>query len=256
MDERTIELIHGDLDGQLGPDERRELHILLEASDEARREHERVRALHETLGSLAEVELPPGLRDSILAAVAQPTVATDTVATDHAFGRRRRARLGLVAALAATAAGVALVLDRSPGLQELDPSVLAGTIGQMADDRIQPALRLDEQAVSGRMTLHRRGSDLVIDVDLESDRPIEITARADAGTLVLEGFVRLDGKPSRLDAVDGRIRFVHSGGQHYALVLVNEGDAASVIEVAVYDGDRLIRDGRLNVPATRDHHRN
>jgi anti-sigma factor RsiW len=242
MDERTLELIHGDIDGEIGPDERRELELLLQASPEARREHEKLGELNLMLGSLGKAEPPAGLRDTIIAAARRPAKPIRNAPA-------RRGGWGIVAAMAATVAGVALFLGRSPELTEFDPSALGGTLGRPATDAGVPTFRLDGQIVSGAIMLHHSGSGLALEVDLEAERPVEVVAAAAGARLELSGFVRLAGMPAKMATVDGQLRLLHKGNQHYALVLTNKGAAASAIDVSVYDGENLIGEGRLTLAA-------
>lgn len=242
MDERTLELIHGEIDGELGPDEQRELEACLQATPGARQEYDRLRALEALLGGLAEADPPAGLRDSILAAAHRPATAIRIAPV-------RRRRWGMAAALAATVVGVTLFLGRGPEVPELDPSVLRGTMGRPAAQSGVPSWRLDAQVVSGSILLHNSTDGLALEVDLVAERPVEVVLTAEGSRLELAGFVRLPGMPTNILAADGQVRLLHRGSQHYALVLTNKGAVASAIDVSVYDGDELIGEGRLAVPA-------
>jgi hypothetical protein len=248
MDDRTLELIHGELDGELDVQERAVLQARLEASPEARREYGKQRALHEALARLPDFDPPPGLRDSIVAAAHRAASAPVTVPRG-----RRRGGLGLIAALAATVAGVALIVGRESGIQELDPSALAGTLGRPAIDARTDAgdpaaaLRLREYAANGAIMLHRGQDGTAIEIDLDTPRAIEIIARPARGQLELKGFVRIDGAPAESGVVDRGVRVLHVGRQHYVLVL-HSSEPAAGIELAVYDGKRLVASSRLNAP--------
>jgi hypothetical protein len=240
MDEQMLELIHGEVDGKLDAEQRQALRRRLAESAEARLEYQRVRALSEQLEILPEFEVPRGMRDSILAAVAAPAPVGQA-------RQRHVTRLGLVAALAATAAGVALVIGRGPEVQELDPSVLAGTIGRPALDAGRPALRLAGPGVTGTILLHHSSDGLAIEVELDADRPVQLIASAAGASLDLKGYVRIDGAPAEMNTVDGTLSVLHTGRQHYALVL-EVAAAASEIDLAVYDGRELLKETRLLVP--------
>lgn len=245
MDERTLELIHGDIDGEIGPDERRELEGLLAASPEAQREREKLHGLKSVLGSLEHAEPPAGLRDSIIAAAHRPS-------SPVRIAPARRGGWGVVAALAATVAGVALFLGHSTALPEFDPSTLGGTLARPSAGSAVPSFRLDGQVVSGAIMLHNSNNGLALEVDLVAERPVEVVAGAAGVRLELAGFVRMAGMPARMATVDGQLRLLHKGSQHYALVLTNKGAVASEIDVSVYDGENLIGEGRLKVPTAPD----
>lgn len=234
MDERTIELLHGDIDGELDAGERAELRGRLESSEEARREHERLRALAGTMEGLPDFVPPPGLRDAILNAARPPSTAIG------APPARKRVGLSLVAALAATVVGIAVFVGQHSELPELDASVLAGTLGRPATSGLPPTMRFDAAVVSGTIMLHYGKEGLALEVDLDASTPIEIVAAANGARLVARGFVRIDGMPSGVDVANGSVRVSHEGRQHYVLVLASDDDPA-VIELAVFDGQQLIQ---------------
>jgi hypothetical protein len=246
MDARTLELIHGDLDGANSPEEQRELLARLAASAEARREHEQLRALHDRLAAELGYEPPDGLREEILARL--PRSAAKVVPL-----RPRRAWLGAAAALAANVAGIALVLDRSPGMRELDPSVLAGTIGRSAMEARAPSLLFDEPRLSGLISLRMDDGIYAIEIDLDAGTPVGIVASAAGVPLELAGFVRIAGEPAELAESEGQIRLLHRGQQRYALVLRPGDSRPSSIDFSIYEGEQLLREERLAWPADGSH---
>jgi hypothetical protein len=247
MDQRTLELIHASLDGELNTADSLDLQRLLAESAEARREHERAQAIDKALASLAVHEPPPGLRDAILAR-ALPRPATAPARQASSAAPLRRTGLGIAAAIAASAALVVVLLTNDAQLPELDPSALAGTIGRHAG-AVPHAISMDEGAVSGAVRLHRGEHGLVIEVDLDSSKPITLVARAGGDPLEFEGIVPLAGSPVGATRIEDGIRVVHDGNQHYAIVLRQHDFGGSTINLAVFDGDRLIGETGLKVSA-------
>jgi len=244
MDQKTTDLIHGDIDGLNSPEEQRELLQRLEASPEARREHARMRALCELLDSAPACELPHGLRNSILAGLPRPEPVRPAAVNSS---RPRRGRLGAVAVLAATIAGVAILLVRIPAPQQLDPSALAGTIGGPAAG--VASLGLDTPGISGAISAQRHERGFTIEIDLDADRPVSVVAASGGAPLELAGVLPQAGNPERVSESDGSIRVLHSGNQHYTLVLGPGSSGASFIDVTVHEGERLIKQGRLELPS-------
>jgi anti-sigma factor RsiW len=245
MHPRTIELIHGDIDGELSAGEAEELRGLLASSADARREHERLRKFNDLLAGLPTCDPPAGLRDVILANI-QRSAAASPPRPAYAPGRRH-SRLGLVAALAATVAGVVLLLQRDDHLPELDPATLAGTFARPAAGRDAAVLRFDEPGVSGSIRLLQSAQGLFIEADLEADGPITLEARIDGRPLVIEGLVPIDSAPASTIRVGDGIRLLHSGKHHYAIVLQQHESRGTILELAVYEGERLIGEARLDV---------
>lgn len=242
MDQRTIELIHGDVDGELDPAEQEELRLVLASSEEARREHARLRSLNDLLAALPTCDPPAGMRDAILAATPRraPSVAAPVPA-------RRHSRVGFAAALAATAAGVVFLLQRDHTLPELDPASLAGTFARPAADTDTPAWRLEDAAVSGGISLRHGEHGLYIEVDLEAHGPITLVARMDGLPLEFAGLVPLDDAPDSATRAGPGIRMLHSGKHRYAILLRDQAGPGETIELAVYEGDRLVGETRVEV---------
>lgn len=242
MDARTIELIHGDVDGELGPAEQEELRSVLASSEAARREHARLRALNDLLAAVPVCDPPAGMREAILAAAPRP--APSVAAPSPA---RRRSRVGLVAALAASAAGVVFLLQRDHALPELDPASLAGTFARPAVGTDAPAWRLEDAAVAGGVSLRRGELGLYIEVDLEAHGLITLVAHMDGRPLEFEGLVPIDGAPESAARSGPGIRMLHRGKHHYAILLQDPAGHGEAIELAIYDGERLVGRTRLDV---------
>lgn len=242
MDQRILELIHGDVDGELTPSEQDELQHWLAVSETARQEHARARSLHDLLAAVQAQDPPSGMRATILDAL--PPRATPT--GDFATGRRRSG-LGLVAALAATAAGVVFLLQRDPDVPQLDPASLAGTISRPAAGPDAPVWRLEDAAVSGSLRLRQAEHGLYMEVDVEAEGPITLVARSDGRPLEVEGLVPIDTPPASPKLADGGIHMLHSGKHRYAILLRRPAGADEPVELAVYAGDRLVGETRLDI---------
>lgn len=249
MDQETSDLIQGDIDGLNSPEEQRELSRRLDLSPEARQEQARMAELCRLLDSVPACEPPQGLRDSILAGIPRPAAAH--VAARNR-GRPRRGWLGAAVALAATVAGVAVLLVRAPAPEQLDASRLAGTIGRPAAGIGAATLGLDAPGISGTITAQRHERGFTIDINLDTIRPVSVLADSDGVPLELEGFLPLAGHPTRVSDSDGSIRVLHSGKQHYALVL-RSGDAKLAhVDVEIYEGEQLVKQGRLDLGSQRE----
>lgn len=242
MDQRIFELIHGDVDGELTPSEQEELQHWLATSEAARQEHARARSLTEMLAAMRPQEPPVGMRATILDALPPRTAPAGASAT-----ARRRSGLGLVAALAATAAGVVFLLQRDPDVPQLDPASLAGTIARPAAGPDAPMWRLEDTAVSGTFRLRQAEQGLYMEVDVEAIGQITLVARIGGRPLEVEGLVPIDGPPASPKLADGGIQMLHSGEHRYAILLRRPAGADEPVELAVYAGDRLVGEARLGV---------
>lgn len=258
MDDRTRELIHGDIDGANSPEEQRELIRRMSGSAEARAEHERMRALAALLAAQPAYEPPADLRAGILARAAQlnenqvqpagPVVAI--------AARSRRRWLGPALAMAATVAGVAFLLSSTPELPEIDARALAGTLGAARPAAPARSLAIDERLVAGTISLQSYEQGLLMELDLETGRPVSLVVIAEGATLTLAGVLPIDGLPARAAERDGGVRVLHSGRQHYALALAAQESLPQFIGLEVYEGSRLIARHRLETGAAQGPARN
>jgi hypothetical protein len=236
MDERTQELIHGEIDGTNSADEHRELLRMLDSEPEVRREHARIMELNDWLTAEPALEPPADLRAAVLARVLPPP----------RISRQRpqvRTWLG-AAAMAATVAGVAFILLHAPDIPELDPAALAGTIGQPAPGASVQALSLDEPGVSGVITLQPHEHGFTLDIDLDTAAPIHVIASAERSELALAGYLPRKGSPASVSEDGGGIVLLHRGHQHYALVV---SSTATTLELEIRDGDRVLRQVSLDL---------
>lgn len=244
MEQRTLELIHGEIDGTNSADDHRELLRVLESDPEARREHERATQLNEWLAAEPALEPPAELRAAVIA-----RVFPSPQAAHQRLRPRLRAWVG-AAAMAATVAGVAFVLLQAPDIPELDPASLAGTIGQPSAEASAQVLHLDEPGVSGTITLQPHEHGFALDFDLDAAAPVRILASADQPGLMLAGYLPRDGGPASLAEDDGGISLLHRGKQHYVLVL---SSTAAILELEIRDGERVLHQTQLELgePAAR-----
>lgn len=248
MDDRARELIHGDIDGELEAVEREELHRIMATSEEARQEHQRLRSLHDALSGMPDFEPPAGLRDAIVA-----RVWSAPVAPSHRPAARRpaqsRTRLSLVAAIAAAAVLVAVLVDKDAHLPELDTSALSGTIGRQAPDATIPVMRVAGDAAAGTITAYHGDHGPMIEIELDARRAVTVVARSGQRPLVFEALVPVAGTLPDTTSIDGDVGMVHHGKHHYMLMLKPLDAADRTIDVAVYDGERLVQQGSLKLQA-------
>lgn len=247
MDDRSRELIHGDIDGALDAAEREELRRIIETSDEARQEHQGMHLLHDTLASLPDFEPPAGLRDAI---VTQAWGASSTPRRPPARRpARERTKLRLVAGLAAAAVLVAVLVNKDAHLPDLDPSALSGTIGRQAPDEPTGVMHVQGPLATGTISAYQGEQGPVIEVELDAGRPLTVVARAGSRPLELEALVPIAGMAPTTTSIEGGFGMVHHGKLHYLLVLRRRDAAYSAIDLAVYDGERLVQQGSLKLQA-------
>lgn len=212
IDPRTLELLNGELDGELTPAERQELETRLAGDPAARLMRAQWRQMDQALAAMPAVEPPAGLSQRW-----QP--AAPKAAPVSPERRRRRQWLGRGMAMAAGTLLFAFAVGLSglgrPGLQH---EALVGTIMPLpvAAGR---SVAVAQPGLQGTISLApgERGWDLVF--DLEASAPVAVSASYDVSVLRLDGYAGGDAGTVPFNATPGRIVFQQQGAQHLALHL-------------------------------------
>jgi hypothetical protein len=167
-DEQRMALIHAELDGDLGGEQRADLARLLLADPQVRALRDELQALCNQLGTLGEVEPPPTLKDSVLSRLppARPAAVARTY-RNASFGRWRLAALlaGVV-----TAGTIVYETVQGPAPTSRD------TAGTMASDASTPvdSVVVSGGQVTGRATLYRDRSGLAVALELSAAESVDV----------------------------------------------------------------------------------
>jgi hypothetical protein len=225
INERTIELINGGLDGELNDRQREELEAVLKESEAARDYRDQLVSLDEVLASQAPLEPPPEWHADIVSRISLPA--------PRAWFRLGQvpvsARYGLTAA-----AGLLLAV----GLYEFRPGLLGnGELDQMVGTIMRPDHRaegvtLDSfnfklDQVSSSVSLVQRNGSLILDVTLDSGEPVEITVDFTSDGLKFDAIAQMKSDLKSIEFADQAIQVTGSGQQHFA-VLLHRDDAQPV----------------------------
>jgi hypothetical protein len=176
IEDRHIELIHAELDGELTSEQRAELSRVLLANPEARALRDELNRLFGALAQLEEAAPPRELHASVLNAIGAQPGAAQPVRRSWYTGPAFRYAAVFVGGLLASA------LLLGPGARQTggpDVSELVGTIGgHHAAGRGAPIDRveLDLAPVSGAVNSYQLEGQLVVGLDLKASEPIEVVA--------------------------------------------------------------------------------
>jgi hypothetical protein len=223
-DERTIELIQADIDGELASADRAELSAALLANPAARQLHGELRTLCAALDVVPPEEPPTELRERIMAAL--PAVSVAGRRSAPVFGRRRNVFTAAPVALRYAAAFVGgfivstLAFQAISGQDGLSPRQLSGTITAPAaldNSRI----KIDMADVRGSIAVQGTPQAPFIQARLAADREIQVIARLDAQEIRLGGF-KTQGPPVELGGA-----FNHAASSAPVLVSIDVIDATT-----------------------------
>jgi hypothetical protein len=177
IEEKYIELIQADVDGELPAERRAELSRFLLANPEARALRAELVAVAGALGGLAPVEPPADLRERILAALPPPSRKTSGAGSTGFSSHFRWA----AAIAVATLLGAVVFRIASDDRSATDLSKLSGT---MASPPAAAPTRIDQVAVSlqqvrGTVSLLGSPQARIVEFDLAVDGPVEVVVEHD-----------------------------------------------------------------------------
>jgi hypothetical protein len=224
LEDRTIELIQADIDGELESADRAELSAALLANPAARQLHGELRTLCAALDVVPPAEPPAGLREQIMAAL--PAANDSGRRGNAAFGRRQTMFTAAPVALRYAAAFVGGVIVSTLGFQAisgqeaLTPRQLSGTITR-PPELDNSSLKIDLPSVHGSLAVQGTPQAPFIQARLAADREIQVIARLDAQEIRLGGF-KAQGQPVELGG-----GFYRATGSDPVLIHVDVVDAAT-----------------------------
>lgn len=175
-------LIHAELDGDLGSEQRADLARLLLADPQVRALRDDLQGVCNRLGALGEAEPPPELKDSILNRL--PSVPLAAVAPGYrsaAFGRWRLAAL-FAGLLTAGTIVYETVQGPTPTSRE--------TAGTMAADAatIVDSVLVTGGPVTGRASLYRDRSGLAVGLEVTTAEPVDVVIAAGGHVFRINGL--------------------------------------------------------------------
>lgn len=243
IEQRILELIHADLDGELDAAARSELQQALHADPEAQALHAQLAKMAGALGRMPPVAPPAGLQQQILQ-------ATRPSAKVLPFRERRQQFVRYAMALAAGMIIATVGIGFSGGSRlGLDPDQLVGTIGGRDDAPAAPASKIALQApgLTGTVGLGEVDGRWQLVFDLSSEQPVTVTAAYADAAFRLGGYTQQDPGVGSFSATPGRIDFVNQGTQHLALFL--EPGAGGRVRISFAGQGTLPAEAVLDVPA-------
>lgn len=242
INERTIELINGGLDGELNEHQTEELEAALRESEAARAYRAELLAMNELLEGEGPLEPPALLHRRIVDAIALPEPALAWYRLSWMPGVLR---YGLTAA-----AGLLVAV----GLYELRPGSLdGGEVDNMVGTIMRgspetPGVTLDEFSfdlgeLSSSVSLVQREDALVLDVTLVSLEPVELTVDFTSDGLMFDAIAQMESDLNSIEFADQAIQVTGHGRQHFAVLL--HRDAAQPVSDEARIGLRFTSNGLL-----------
>jgi hypothetical protein len=252
IDQKIVDLINAEIDGQIDASDRRELEAVLATNIEARKFHAEMSLLCTTMDSVESLEPPPHLKHRIMeSARPKPPKARDAGFLNGLFAAPA------MRFAAAFAAGVVLTLSfvSSDDISKTAFDDVAGLVGTMTDSGDLPLnksnISISRSDVAGTVAYHRSGQLLVIDFDLVSDRPIDIVAGFADRKIWFNGFAQLESRGTTVAAEPGRVTMRVDGKRRCALYLNDAGKKDAQIDLQFVAAGTVIHEAQLVFESTK-----
>ena len=234
INEKYLELIQAEVDGELPDQDRAELSRFMLANPDAHAVRDELKCLCSTLEQVRPAEPPPELRASILAAVRVPAPAVGSRSPRSFLAQSGALRYAAAFAGGLIVSAIAFQVASDRG-SALDVSDVAGTmVSQDPVSRSRPvdSVHVSLDQVSGTVSLFRSSSMRVVDFDLAAREPVEVVVVHDGQEARFSGFAQSGG----------------AAAQRYALVLDGPGLEGAPIEIRFLTAGAVIHNESLKVP--------
>jgi hypothetical protein len=251
LDQHIINLINAGIDGELGPEEQRELEAVLNTSPEAVTFRAELLELNNAFRNMPELDPPSDLSRTILDQVQLPARQKLFRLPEFLTG------FNPVAGGMAFAAGLLLAVGfYEAGSRKITQQDTVNMVGTMvASDQVKAPgrgdrLLLDLDGLSGTVSLNVSENGRALEFDLDSSQLIEIELDFEKAGLIVIGFAQDDrGDGSFIDTLEllgGAMRVVNQGKHHFVVFLRQSPDSENHgkdIRIGIsHDGQRVYED--------------
>ena len=194
-DHARLALIHAEIDGELDDRQRAELARCLQAEPDTRALRASLGRLCTTLDGIEQVEPPPGLRASILAALPQAAPARASMPGRLATPVRAwwSAPVWRYAAILAGVVVTATIVFELLDGQRPPASEVAGTLTEPRGATVIDSVQLTDGPVAGRVILTRDTAGLGVALDIKAGAPVDVLVASDGKTFRLNNLGKRDG---------------------------------------------------------------
>ena len=242
IDERTIELINADIDGEIGRDEKAELDGILESTPEARALHDELSSLCSTLDNEDMLEPPRHLRHVIMNQIPNKQQEPGSEGWLQALFATPALRY---AATFAAGVLITIVIADSGQIQDRRFDDVQKLMGTMQYGPSIASININKAEVAGTVDLHRANPMMIIDFNLSTNGPIDIVATYADKTVWFNGFAQLEATGTNISAEDGEITIQVDGKRRYAVFLHNADSRNVSINLEFFANGETVHEATL-----------
>jgi len=252
IEQKYIDLINADIDGEISRANKDELDAFLLESDEARALHAELATLCKSIESI-EPESPPAHIRHVIMNSAKPTPAK---ARSAGFLKVLLAtpalRYSATFAAGALLAVTAITSDQFSDRALDDVTGLVGTISNPVSSELLNSIAVDNARVVGSVSLRSTGPMLILDFDLVADGPVDIEVDYPGRTVWFNGFGQLESSGTTIAVKSGSVSLSMEGKRRYAVYLHNKGEqSASTVNLRFVAGGEIVHKASLHYEPTK-----
>lgn len=234
-DQHVLNLLNGNIDGELSVLEQAELDKLLAGSAHARALHKALKTLAGILDGLPEREPPDYLHHVIMSQVITSTSGAGLALAGGAKGEKpgplrrwlstpwMRTGLAMTAGLMLT---MGIYQSGSENLSPADASGMAGTVMKNPYGVLLDSTRFDTKTMNGKAELRYEDGLLTLDVHLDSDGRAVLNLDLSGQDLVYAGINGLKNQAGNVAVANDSVSVTGSGLQHYELLLKRKAEVS------------------------------
>lgn len=245
IEQKYIDLINADIDGDIGHADKDELDTFLAENDEARALHTELAALIGSMEAIEAIAPPPHLRHVIMNSVKPTPAKTESPGFLEVLFASPALRYS-----STFAAGVLLTLtivssDQISNQAFDDVTNLVGTISDPISGDLVNSIAVDNAEVAGQVSLRSTGSMLILDFDLVANSPVEIEADYRDRSIWFNGFAQLESSGTTISAETGSVTLGMEGKRRYAVYLQNSGERGVTVNLRFVAGGEVVHEASL-----------
>lgn len=258
IDDRYLELINADIDGEIQPAEKAELEAFLAENAAGRALHEELQSLCSTLDAEKLLEPPAHLKHVVMNSLPKSAPVAETPGSGAKAPGGWQSLFSIPALRYATvfATGVVMtiLIVESGQIQQSAFNDVTGLVGTMSESgETAPgvaSLTINKAEIAGTVTLRRADPILIIDFDVSTNGPIDIVASYEDKTVWFNGFAQLESTGTSISAEGNQIRIQVDGKRRYAVYLHNSRSRNLSINLQFFANGKSVHQAVLEYEQT------
>jgi hypothetical protein len=245
IEQKFIDLINADIDGEIEPADKSELNAFLSQDIEARALHVELTTLCGSIESIEPESPPPHLRHVIMSSVKPTPQKAESPGILQMLLASPALRYSSTFAAGVLLALSILTSDQISNEAFDNVTGLVGTISDPISGNIVNSVAVDNTEVAGQVSLRSSGSMLILDFDLVANSPVKIEADYADRTIWFNGFAQLESSGTSMSAKSGSVTLQMEGKRRYAVYLQNSGERSVTFNLRFFAGGEVVHEASL-----------